>query len=252
MIGQGNTSNKKISIDKIDVYCAIGDVNECTQWGRTLSSAVHVLSNMINRDLRVLVVVTSGMQVLMLSAFDVLRKYDGIAAIDVTQPLSRNLYNALHSIAELAIRKDLGSSVSRWALEGMASALALEALKASNENLFREILDKITSEKCVDLDQLFSWKFPVDVGEGFTIIGGTGENAANVVKQLVSTLARSLEGDLIGHISGSDKALYSTAARIFYRLAEKYGIAETYKLLADENALRKRIEDVYEEACGTD
>jgi len=252
LIGQGNTSNKKISVDKIDVYCAIGDVNECAQWGRTLSSAVHVLSDMINKDLKILVVVTSGMQVLMLSAFEVLRKYDGIAAIDVTQPLSRNLYNALHSVAELAIRKDLGNTVSRWALEGMASALALEALRASDENVFREVLGKITSENCIDLDKLFSWKFPVEVGEGFTIIGGAGENATNVVKQLVSTLARSLEGDLIGHISGSDKALYSTAARIFYKLIEKYGISEIYKLLIDESTLRKRIEDVYKEACGTD
>ncbi len=252
MIKQNNIDENKISINGIDVYCGLDDVNKCLQWGKTLSDAVQALGNIMNKDLRILAVVTSGMQVLMLSAFEVLRKYDGIAAIDVTQPLSRNLYNALHSIAELVIRKELGSSVSRWALEGMASALALEALKASNESAFREVLDKITSEKCVDLEELFSWRFPIDIGEGFTIIGGAGEDAANVVKQLVSTLARSLEGDLIGHISGSDKALYSTAARVFYRLIEKYGVSGIYKLLSDESALRKRIENVYKEACGTD
>jgi len=252
LISQGNVSGNKIRVNGLDVYCAIGNVDECVQWGKTLSGAVQALGSIINKDLKILVVVTSGMQVLMLSAFEVLRKYDGIAAIDVTQPLSKNLYNALHSVAELAIRKDLGSSISRWALEGMASALALEALRASNENAFREVLNKIASEKCVDLDKLFSWRFPVDIGEGFTIIGGAGEDTANVVKQLVSTLAKSLEGDLIGHISGSEKALYSTAARVFYRLIEKYGVNEIYKLLTDESTLRQRIEDAYKEACSAD
>ncbi len=53
--------DKKISIYSIDVYCATDNVNECQKWGRTLSSAVRALSNIIGRDLKVLVVVTSGM-----------------------------------------------------------------------------------------------------------------------------------------------------------------------------------------------
>ena len=203
MFWLNDVDDKKISIDGIDVYCATNNVDECQKWGKTLSSAVRVLSNIIGRDLKVLVVVTSGMQVLMLSAFEVLRKYDGIAAVDVTQPLSKNLYGALHSIAELAIRKDYGSSISRWALEGMASVLALEALRVSNEDVYREILEMISSGKCVDLEELFSWKFPVDTGEGFTVIGGQAEDT---VKQLISMLTKSLEGDIIEHLAGKDKA----------------------------------------------
>ena len=240
--------DKKISVDGIDVYCATGNVDECQKWGKTLSSAVRALDNIIGRDLKVLAVVTSGMQVLMLSAFEVLRKYDGIAAVDVKQPLSKNLYSALYSIAELAIRKDYESSISRWALEGMASALALEALRISNENAFREVLERISSEKCVYMEEFFSWRFPVDTGKGFTVIGGQAEDA---VKQLISMLTKSLEGDIIGHLAGEDKAFYSTAARLFYKLVQKYGIRDIYERLADESTLRKRVEDVYEEACGT-
>ncbi len=178
----------------------------------------------------------------MLSAFEVLRKYDGIATIDVIQPLSKNPYSALHSI------KYYGSSISRWALEGMASALALEALRISNEVAYREVLEKISSEKCVDLDEFFSWKFPVDTDKGFTVIGGQAEDA---VKQLISMLTKSLEGDIIGHLAGKDKAFYSTATRLFYKLAQKYGIRDIYENLIDKSTLRKRVEDVYEEACGT-
>ncbi|MEB3758245.1 MAG: hypothetical protein GSR87_00025 [Desulfurococcales archaeon] len=249
MISLSINDSEKIGVDGVDVYCATGNVDECRRWGRTLSRATGILGGMINKELKILVVVTSGMQVLMLSAFEVLRKYDGITAIDVTQPLPRNLYNALHSIAELAIRKDFGSTVSRWALEGLASALALEALKASDEDAFREILGSVSSEKCVGLSDLYSWKFPVEVGEGFTVIGGSGGDTAEAVKRLISTLTKSLEGDIIGHVSGGEKAFYSTAARLFYRLINKYGVPEIYRLLTDEDTLRKRVEGVYEEAC---
>ncbi len=249
MVNFTNVEDRKIRIDGVDVYCATGNVDECRQWGKALSRATRILATMINKELKILAVVTSGMQVLMLSAFEVLRKYDGIAAIDVTQSLPRNLYNALHSIAELAIRKDFGSTVSRWALEGLASALALEALKASDEDAFREILSSVASEKCVGLNDLYSWKFPVEVGEGFTVIGGSGGDTAEAVKRLISTITKSLEGDIIGHVSGGEKAFYSTATRLFYRLIDKYGVPEIYGLLTDEDALRKRVEGVYEEAC---
>jgi hypothetical protein len=242
--GESSVHNK-INIEGIDVYCAVNNVDECLVWGRELSHAIRVLSDIINKELKVLVVITSGMQVLMLSASEVLRKYDGIAAVDVTKPLSKNLFNSLHSISELVIRKNLGNTLRRWALEGLASALALKVLSVSNEDAFKELFESINSEKCVDLEEFFSWKFQVDVGEGFTVIGNTNENTSDVIKRFISTLTKSLEGDIIGHVEGKEKAFYSTAARLFYSLIEKHGITRTYELLTDETTLRMRIRDVY-------
>jgi|GEM_PF-4239660 len=246
-------SSQTINVtENVDVMCNIGDHGKCVEVGKLIDEALSKLSDVASIPKpKVLAVVTSGMSVLVLSAFEVLRKYDGVASIDINSNMASNVFQALHDVIELWVHKAVGGNPPRWVVEGLASALSLEALRRLNPPWFEEVWGELLSRGCVGFEELLEWRYPVDLGgSGVKVLKATGEGAVKAVEEVVKSLSSSLSLDLLAHIRGEDSKYYVTSALILYELGRFVGFNKLAKFEVSMDELKERAREVYGRVCG--
>jgi len=229
--------------DVLDVRCEGVPEGECLRAARLLDEGLRGLLGVAGGRARFLGVVVKGYTVMVLSAFEVLRSYDGVAALDLSRPLHKSLFQALHSAAELLLRKR-GLRGPRWLVEGLAGALALKALERVDPGLAGAARGELERIGCAGLDELLSWEWPVPQG-GVQVYGLPPEEAARLVASLA---ASGLREDVVSHLKGGDLKLYAAATLTALDMLGRLGLEGVLRLEGGE--LEAEARRSYERACG--
>ncbi len=246
----GNLGEKFKVTDSVDVLCQSVSREECVEAGRLVDKALEVLSSLtgISKP-RILLVVVRGASVLVMSVFEVLRDYDAVGAMDLGRDRAVALFQVLHNVIELVIRRLVGQNIPRWLLEGIPSAVALEVLRRIDGKMFGRVYELLRERGCVEPAKLMEWKHPVEI-KPVEVLSASGEGAEETAKRVAELIAKSLPLELLAHLRGEDVKYYLTSALLPYSIGSEIGFDKLMEMMIAVEELKRIAEKHYQRVCG--